>query len=408
MLTMSEKFVKHYQSCRRPNILIITSERPCGQTYGSQLRLIGIARLLSRLGKVAFVVTGQPDMATDRCEFDIKRMVLPIRSPKRSFADRIRHELNPSFLETEGKVASTQDRAAILELMKECDVVWIHGLKTANIFQIFKWPRSVLDIDDIPSRLFASQAKEDSSIFRKMNNYRKSIIWRRRERLLRSRFDIVAVCSEEDRHYLGNNVQAMVIPNGFDAPTDPPERIPTITSRTGFIGNLNWSGNKLGVERFIKSVWPRIKAEVPTARLRLVGDGSNRGFSQLGADIDGLGWVSDPRTEIATWSAMIVPIYVGAGTRVKIADAFSKKCPVVSTSLGAFGYDVVHGQDLLIADNDSDFASACILLANDKALGLRLSENAWNKFIRNWTWESIGEVVTETAQYCMAQGDPKL
>ena len=89
----------------------------------------------------------------------------------------------------------------------------------------------------------------------------------------------------------------------------------------------------------------------------------------------------------------------------KIADAFSKKCPVVSTSLGAFGYDVVHGEDLLLADKDSDFASACILLAMDNSLGERLAENAWNKFIRNWSWDSIGDVVTKAARDCMAECD---
>lgn len=324
---MLGKPISHYKKREKLNILIITSGRPCGPTYGTQLRLINIARSLGRSGTVSFVVAGQPDVAAHRCEFDIRRIVHLVRAPQRGVAGRIHHELNPSFLETEGFVVSDQDRAAILELMNEFDIVWVHGLKTANVFQMFKWPRSVLDIDDIPSRLFASQAKEDSNIAKKMNNYRKSFIWRRREYLLHRRFNIVAVCSEEDRRYLGNSIQATVIPNGFDAPTEPPKRIPTTPLRIGFIGNLKWLANKPGAERFIKSVWPRIKKEVPTVRLRLVGEGSDIGFPQLGADIDGLGWVSDPRMEIATWSAMIVPIYVGAGQELRSPTLSAKNAP---------------------------------------------------------------------------------
>jgi hypothetical protein len=52
-----------------------------------------------------------------------------------------------------------------------------------------------------------------------------------------------------------------------------------------------------------------------------------------------------------TWSAMIVPIRVGGGTRVKIAQALSRKCPVVSTSLGAFGYNVIDRGEILIAND---------------------------------------------------------
>ena len=405
---MPNQLITRCQNRERPNILIITSERPCGPTYGAQIRLINIARLLSRLGDVSFVVAGQPEMVSHECEFDIKRIAHLVQLPKRGIVGRIHHELNPSFLETEGHVVCETDRAVVLGLMGESDIIWIHGLKTANMLRVLKWPRSVLDIDDIPSLVFSSQAKEDSGIVMRMNNYRKSIIWRRRERLLRQRFSFVTVCSEEDRRYLGDSCRATVIPNGFESPEELPRHIPTAPPRIGFIGGLKWPPNKQGIERFMSLVWPRIKLEVPTARLRLVGEGSDAGFSQLGADIDGLGWVSDPRQEIATWSAMVIPIYMGAGTRVKVADAFSKKCPVVSTPLGAFGYSVVHGEDLLIADNDIDLASACILLAKDQALGMRLAENAWNKFIRNWTWDSIGDVVTKVARDCMVKGSCEL
>lgn len=88
-------------------------------------------------------------------------------------------------------------------------------------------------------------------------------------------------------------------------------------------------------------VWPRNKAKHMNARLRLVGLGTDSEIAREGVDIDGLGWVNDTAEEISTWSMMIMPIHVGGGTRVKIAEAFSRKCPVVATSLGAFGYKVV-------------------------------------------------------------------
>lgn len=101
------------------------------------------------------------------------------------------------------------------------------------------------------------------------------------------------------------------------------------------------------------------------------------------------------------WSGMIVPVKIGGGTRVKIAEAFSRKCPVVSTTLGAFGYDGISGQDLLLADTAENFASACVLLVKNPELGLRISENAWRKFLKSWTWDLIGESVSRAIEECL-------
>ena len=61
----------------------------------------------------------------------------------------------------------------------------------------------------------------------------------------------------------------------------------------------------------------------------------------------------------------IVPIKVGAGTRVKVAEGFARKCPIVATTIGAFGYDVNNGEEILLADRADDFASACLVLLSN-------------------------------------------
>ena len=39
-----------------------------------------------------------------------------------------------------------------------------------------------------------------------------------------------------------------------------------------FVGSLWYAPNKFGLERFLKSVWPRVLEAVPNAELELVGD----------------------------------------------------------------------------------------------------------------------------------------
>jgi glycosyltransferase involved in cell wall biosynthesis len=211
------------------------------------------------------------------------------------------------------------------------------------------------------------------------------------------RFTTLAVCSETDRQYLGGGPNIQVIPNGFARPDSEPVHAPVDPPRIGFIGLFNYQPNLEGVRWFVRVCWPAIKRAVPNARLRLVGKETDGALKPDGADIDGLGWVADSAAEIATWSAMIIPVRNGAGTRIKIAEAFSRKCPVVSTNLGAYGYNVANGRELYLADQPADFTDACISLIANPARGKTMAETAWHRFLHDWTWEAIAPRVHTAA-----------
>jgi glycosyltransferase involved in cell wall biosynthesis len=228
-------------------------------------------------------------------------------------------------------------------------------------------------------------------------------IWRRRENRLIGRFNVLVVCSEEDRKYLGNSTRIHVVPNGFDVPETVSLDEHTTPVRLGFIGLFHYKPNEEGVKWFIEEVWPSIRREVPEATLRLIGSGSEA-FARSEHGIEGLGWVADPGPEIATWAAMVVPILRGGGTRIKIAEAFARRCAVVATSTGAYGYDVVAGRELLRADSPPAFASACVSLLRDSELRERLSANAFVKFQQSWTWDAIGSRVAAAVHACVNGG----
>jgi glycosyltransferase involved in cell wall biosynthesis len=158
-----------------------------------------------------------------------------------------------------------------------------------------------------------------------------------------------------------------------------------------------------GVKWFIRDVWPLIKRQFPRVQLRLVGRKSDGYLTKLGPDIIGLGWLEDPGDEIATWSAMIVPIRVGGGTRVKVADDFARRCPVVATTIGAFGYDAHNGEEILPADRADDFAAACILLLRNPQLGEAFSQRAHKRFLERWTWNSFESTIGTVVQECLGR-----
>jgi polysaccharide biosynthesis protein PslH len=132
-----------------------------------------------------------------------------------------------------------------------------------------------------------------------------------------------------------------------------------------------------------------------------VGQGTDGPLKPSDPSVDGLGWVENPEMEVASWSVTIVPIRIGAGTRVKIADAFSRKCPLVSTRFGALGYDVQNGRELLLADNPEEFATACTSLIRDPESADAMAKRAYSAFLEKWTWDAIAPRVWATAEDCL-------
>jgi glycosyltransferase involved in cell wall biosynthesis len=396
-------------------ILFVTSHWPLAPAYGAQQRVLHLARLLSRLGDLSFVIVpSEPeDAETARRthkEFKISRVVRPLISNRangliQSISERIQHELDPAFMATDSYEVSDIDRAALLELIEQHDLIWVHTIRVANWFRLFRWPHSILDVDDLPSRRLLSEVQSNRNSVKRLLDCRRYLLWRRREKALLKRFDILTACSEEDAKYLQSPKRVYVLPNGAMALPERP-RLDSSQARIGFIGNCTFEPNEDGIRWFIREVWPIIKRDIPQAQLRLVGRGSENELSRIGVDTVGLGWLEDPGDEIASWSAMIVPIRFGSGTRVKMAEGFARKCPVVATTIGAFGYAVESGREFLLGDSAADFASACVLLLKDPELRQALAETAHKSFLSQWEWDSFESTVRAAVQGVLKSAGP--
>ena len=397
----------------RLKILFVTPASPLLDAYGAQQRVLNVSKLLGRFGDVSFFLVPHDvdhEQTANRTSRDvnIRRIVREVPIKQTSLADRLRHrlryEIDPKYLATHHLTVRNEDRTALLQLMQEHDVTWVHTVRTANLFGLDRWSRSVLDVDDLPSRVYRSAVESGSNSARRLLDSRLSRMWRRRERLLTSRFDAVTVCSDDDRQYLGSDARIHVIPNGFNR-AKAERRVSPESPRIGFIGTCKYRPNAEGVEWFIREVWPLVKRDIPRAQLRLVGRDTNGYLTKLGYDVIGLGWVEDPSEEIATWSAMVVPIRSGGGTRIKIAEGFARKCPVVATELGAFGYDIRSGNEILLANAASDFASACAKLVSDASFAEALADRAHRRFVEQWTWDSFEKRVETVLRVCLNNGE---
>lgn len=202
------------------------------------------------------------------------------------------------------------------------------------------------------------------------------------ERLAASRSRLTFVASEIDcrkLRALGFGTGVTVVPNAVPFPRKslglPLE--PTLL----FIGDFGYDPNREAGERLARAILPRIRSQVPAARLLLAGKRAER-LSRAAATQPGvecLGFVEDLDQLYAQVRVVCCPLRNGGGTRVKLIEAATYGRPMVATRIGAEGLDFTDGAEILLRDDDAGFADACIHLLRDDAIGRQLGEAAREK-----------------------------
>lgn len=126
-----------------------------------------------------------------------------------------------------------------------------------------------------------------------------------------------------------------------------------------WLSSFNFRPNLLGLRAFLDQGWPRLQRSGFT--LTLVGSGLNDGLrAELGAypGVRMAGFVEDLEPVLARAQAAVVPIWSGAGVKLKTLTLLSHAVPVFSTPVGAEG--IAANPGLRIADTAPDLAEAIL------------------------------------------------
>ena len=160
-------------------ILCLTSHDLNAQDYGPVLRNRYIFKKLSELGEVRVVLGSRyPKVieAAKPCQggFELLEKFHMPSMPRHALLKRILNKLSPRCLDIEGWQATAADRKRLEKLMSEHDLIWIHGLDMANAFGIWRWPKTVLDVDDVPSTVYGFRLLQETTFSGKLKKYLKN------------------------------------------------------------------------------------------------------------------------------------------------------------------------------------------------------------------------------------------
>jgi len=387
-------------------ILFVAPFLPSPPRFGGQRRIDGLARYLASRHELTVLAFNRPDewmetsvettssycqavVAVPERDYDEatkRRLQLQSTASAHSFEHLVKARRPDFQRELDRLLAGEAWDVVQFEFMQMAAFGFDNARPTRPLF--------VLDEHNIEYDILRRTAQAGTDIARKLYsavNWRKL---RREEHSSWHRFDGVVLTSERDQEFVRREapgVPTAVAANGVDidlfAPSNGAEEPDTIL----FFGAINYFPNHDGVVYFIDEILPIIRAARPKVRFQVLGPGANSEvLTRACGSVEILGMVDDVGPFIDRAAAVVVPLRLGGGTRLKVVEAMAKAKPIVSTRLGAEGIDVVDGRHLLLADEPSEFAAAVERVLSDRRLADQLGAGARRLAEERYTWQAIG------------------
>ena len=224
---------------------------------------------------------------------------------------------------------------------------------------------------------------------------------RRYEADIVRRFEVVFAVSEPDRSALlavGAPPPVPLLPNVpapglLDRPPLDPVAEPVLLT----IGTLSWEPNVEGLLRFLRGGFPRLRREVPDARLVVGGSGAPPALAALAGSTPGVELVGEVRDDEVLYRRARCFVDVGlggAGTRVKLLNTFARGLPAAATPDALAGLAAVPGQHALLLDPASGIVPLVRLLTDDdtwRRLRDRARELIWTRYTPNVAFGALDD-----------------
>jgi polysaccharide biosynthesis protein PslH len=360
----------------RRRVLVVAPEVPTPPRWGFALRVHHLARELARRHDVYLLAFGDSSRVSDATAvFHHATLVHQADSVKR--IDQLVSLSRPQSYHLNSR-RSAEMQSALDEIVDRFkpDVVQIESTLMSWL-RVPEGPVVVLDEHNIESELLERIAGVEQTPARAL--YARLEAWKvRREELLAwERADGVALTSTNDRDALRRRLPdawSCVVPNGVDLDAWHPSMAGSVVDdRLVFVGSINYRPNTDAVRYMAREILPRIRARRPSAHLVVVGPGVPAEVARLrGPGVEFAGAVDDVRRFVASAAAVVVPLRVGSGTRIKVLEALAMGKAVVTSSIGCEGIAAHDGEHLLVADDPETFAHAVIGVLGDRARCARL------------------------------------
>ncbi len=398
--------VKFNRDQRRLKVLVLDEEIPFPLNSGKRIRTLNLLRNLSCRHSITFLcygTSGNPCLAEMQA-LGIRVVLVPPLPPSNSsrfYAGAIANLASLWPYSVSRHHTQNFDRAIRRLIANEpFDLVhceWtpyasyrravgkLPMLIMAHNIEATVWRRRAQHAPNLPERLFmASQAW-------KMARFEKRSFARARH---------VAVVTEQEaltaRQWGARTVT--LVSNGVDTDYLRPTGEAPEPDSLLFLGSLDWQPNRDALQFLLREILPKIQSANPRAKLRVVGRQPATRLREQVEGLSGVEWVGevpDIRPHFARALAVLVPLRIGGGSRIKILESMSMGKAVVATQIGAEGLDVVPGVHCLIADSPADFSQSVVDLLENPERAAELGRNGRELVLRQYDWSRVATILQQ-------------
>jgi len=404
---------------KRPRILVIVQNLPYPSFSGMDLRNWQNVNGLVSVGEVGVFGLcsndihriNSPDtrLAFWRCTADPDLSYpTPVGRPikARSWVlDRLGHPADIFYSEM-----ATRELGDLMTQFQP-QVVVVEGLFIHRYLDLLRhWPcRTILDCHNVEAPLWKAIGESMNTqgfparLTREVLPKRVELI----ERSAVQKADQIWTCSSEDltcvRDIYSPEADVCLIPNSIDVRNYERVRSKTIAWPEGLTPSTRvllypaaffHKPNIPAALFLMQEVFPRLSARHPDCQLWLVGNRPTPemiGAARMESRIVVTGAVADIKPFFAAASVMVVPLFQGGGTRLKILEAFAAGVPVVATAKAVEGIEVIAGDHYVVAERAEEFVEAIEDLWSDSHMKAKLVRNGLDLVNHLYSWEESSE-----------------
>ena len=386
-------------------LLFLTPQRPYPPHQGTTIRNFNLIRELAERHQVWLLAFLEPNQPLDSGPLtSLCQAVETIPAPIRSTSTRLRQMLTTARPDMGWRLWSTTFEAKLKARLQatEIDVVHLEGIEMAPYLPTIRQfaPQAKIIYDDhnaewvLQQRNFSVDVKNPRRWAAAAYSLVQTLRLKRYERWVCQQADAVVVCSEADRQairQLDPSLTITLVSNGVDLETYATYSGESIPFDLVFTGKMDYRPNIDAMLWFADQVLPHILAARPQTSLGIVGQRPHPRLDRLKASpaITITGYVDDILPYIAGAGVYVAPFRVGGGTRLKLLEAMAMRKAIVATTVGAEGYPVTAGQEMLLIDEPAQMAADILRLLKDEDAQRQLGQHAHRFVQAHYSWQAL-------------------
>ncbi len=399
--TKPPQYIYIEEGNERMKILFTLPYIPVPLTFGGAIRVSHMIKIAAEHHDVTILTFGTPEEERAlRKALDMRIKVHVVSDPwVRNF--RRAGQLYALFTKHSFfyKLVESKEMKSILERLlaeNDFDIVQTEFSHTAA-YDLPTNAVKILDTHNVEYDNFRRIYENAHTPLRRLHYYLEYKKFCNEEQAACRRYDFVFTTSKRDKIILDGDVPEIpkyVIPNGVDSSYFIPSQETPEPYSLVFTGAMSYVPNYDGVLYFLDDIFPRILQQEPKAKIYIVGSKPPGMLRRRTSDnIIVTDYVEDVRPYVYRSSVYVVPLRMGGGTRLKVLEAMAMKKPIVTTSIGCEGIEIVNGNSAIIADEPQEFANSVVQLLRNETLRKKITDNGYEIMRTQYDWKIIGEQV---------------